>query len=111
MTAQLLALIGVVVVVVVAAGVVVVVVLTGRTDSGTIQLVTTVLGFAGTIIVVLLGIAGITNRVDAVHSSINGRMSELLSTSNAAAFKAGQVAGPESAPGVTVAPPPQPPGA
>lgn len=80
MSQQLYALVGVIVVVVVAAALVLAVVLTGHTDPAALQLVTTVLGFAGTIILVLLGLAGLKAQVTDVHTAIDGRMTELVAS-------------------------------
>lgn len=110
MNTQLSALVGVIVVVVIAAVLVLAVVLTGHTDTASLQLVTTVLGFAGTIILVLLGLAGLKGKVEEIHGSINGRMGELISTTAASAHARGVVEGmakalPLAAPPVPLEPP------
>jgi amino acid transporter len=102
---------GVVLVALLASAVVVVVLVTGRNDAQDIQLVTTVLGFAGTIIVVLLGLAGLGTKVETVHTAINGRMDQLVATTSTDAYQKGQAAGPGPLPETLVGPPPPVPGA
>jgi hypothetical protein len=61
-----------------------------------------ILGYLITIVVILISALGLSNQVAAVHTSINGRMTELVDTTASSSFQAGQSAGP-SAP---VPPPP-----
>jgi hypothetical protein len=55
------------------------------------------LGYALTIAAILIAGLGLSSQVAAVHTSINGRMTELVDTTAAASFQAGQIA-PEGSP-------------
>lgn len=78
--------------------------------------ITTPLGFAFTIISIILVALGLGNQVAAqntvMHTSINGRMTQLVDASASAAFQAGQTAGlgaPVPTPPVAIPPDPQVP--
>ena len=58
--------------------------------------VSALLGYALTIAAVLIAGLGLSNQVAAVHSSINGRMTELVDTTASSSFQAGQSAPPGS---------------
>jgi hypothetical protein len=79
--------------------------------------ISTLLGYALTIAAVLITGLGLSSQVAAVHTSINGRMTELVDTTAVASFQAGQAAPPGSpvppapstvAPSVPVNPSPNP---
>jgi hypothetical protein len=107
---QLYAIIGVVLVVALAAAVVIAIIISGRTDTQIIQLAVSVLGFAGTIITVLLGLAQLnakvtqvatnviatTAKVEEVHTAVNSKMQALIDTTASNSFQKGQAAGPNA---------------
>jgi hypothetical protein len=82
-------LVAVTVVALAAAGVVIAVIVTGHTDAGTMQLVVTVLGFAGTIITVLIASLQVHGAVQSVGAAVNGRMDALVGSTSTTAFQAG----------------------
>jgi hypothetical protein len=110
-SSQTYPVIGVVVLALAAVGVVIAVVITGRTDPGTMQLVLTVLGFAGTIITVLVASLQVHGAVQSVGQSVNGRMDALIGSSATTAFQAGVSSVPtQPAVIVNTGPPATPPG-
>jgi hypothetical protein len=102
---QLYAIVGMVVVAIAACAVVAAALFTNHdlSDPRVVQ----VLGFAVTIFAVLAGIAGVTAKVQDVHTSINGRMDQLVATTASNSFQQGQAAGPSAAPPPATPEPPQ----
>lgn len=72
--------------------------------------ITTPLGFALTIISILLAALGLSGQVAAVHTAINGRVEQLVDAAAVNGFQAGQAAGPGAplppAPSTVTPPPP-----
>ncbi len=89
MSPQTWPIVGVVVIAVAAVGVVLAVVLTGHTDPGSMQIVVTVLGFAVTIVTLLIASLQVHGAVQAVGTSVNGRMDALIGSTSTTAFQAG----------------------
>jgi hypothetical protein len=84
-------------VLVVVAAIALVVVTTIRGGDLSDPHVSTLLGYALTIAAILIAGLGLSSQVAAVHTSINGRMTELVDSTAAASFQAGQIA-PEGTP-------------
>lgn len=93
---QAYAVLGIVITIVAAMLLVAVVFLTGHDLSN--PEITQLLGFAGTVIIMLFGLLGVNanlaSKVQDVHLSINSRMDQLVDSTASSSFQQGQAAGP-----------------